>query len=130
VRSVPLALLGLGWGAAHAHVSARGVSLAAASGAVASGLGYSLWYLALPGLTATQAAMVQLVVPVLASLAGILFLGESASARFVVSGAMILGGVGMAVAPRPAAALRVLRGWRGLSRRVPLRCTARGLPLQ
>ncbi len=100
VRSVPLALLGLGIGAAHAHFSARGVALAAASGAVASGLGYSLWYLALPRISATQAAMVQLVVPVLAAVAGILILGESASARFVVSGALILGGVGMAVAPR------------------------------
>ena len=100
VRSVSFALLGLAIGAANVHFSARGVVLACASGAVASGLGYSLWYLALPRISATQAAMVQLVVPVLAAVAGILILGEPASARLAVSGALILGGVGMAVAPR------------------------------
>jgi len=105
-RSVPLALVGLGVGfaasAPHApHASARGVGLALASGIVASGLGYSLWYRALPGLSATRAALVQLVVPVLAAGGGILFLGESVSLRLVVSAAAILGGVACAVLLRP-----------------------------
>lgn len=97
VRSAPMALAGLLIGFSGVHVAPRGVWLALASGAVASGLGYSLWYLALPGLTATRAALVQLVVPVLATVAGIVVLGESLTLRLVVAGIMILGGVGVAV---------------------------------
>ena len=98
-RSVPLALAGLGLALAlgSTHASARGIGLACVSGAIASGLGYSLWYLALPGLTVARAAVIQLVVPVLAAGAGILLLGEHVTARLVIAGAMILGGVGTAV---------------------------------
>ncbi len=96
-RSVPMALAGLAIGWSSAHASSRGVWLAATSGAVASGLGYSLWYLALPGLTATRAAVIQLTVPVLAAFAGVLVLGESIRARLAIAGAMILGGVAIAV---------------------------------
>lgn len=98
-RSAPLALAALL--AAHLHGSLhalpRGAALALASGALASGLGYSFWYLALPGLSATRAALVQLVVPVLAAGGGVLLLGESLTPRLVLSGALILGGVGIAV---------------------------------
>lgn len=80
------------------HVSAAGVSLAVLSGALASGVGYTVWYAALKGLTTTQAASVQLMVPVLASLAGIAFLSEVLSVRLVLSTVIILGGVGLAVA--------------------------------
>jgi drug/metabolite transporter (DMT)-like permease len=79
-----------------AHVTRPGVLLAVTSGAIASGVGYSLWYGALPGLTATGAAVVQLSVPVLAALGGVLLLGESLTARLVVSAAAILGGVALA----------------------------------
>ena len=75
----------------------RGLVLAVASGALASGLGYTLWYIALPGLTATRAALVQLVVPVIAALAGVLLLEEELTQRLVVCGALILGGIGVAV---------------------------------
>ena len=80
-----------------AHVTRPGVLLAVTSGAIASGVGYSLWYGALPGLTATGAAVVQLSVPVLAALGAVLLLGESMTARLVVSAAAILGGVGLAI---------------------------------
>lgn len=79
------------------QVSAAGVSLAVLSGALASGVGYTVWYAALKGLTTTQAASIQLMVPVLASLAGIVFLSEALSVRLVLSTAVILGGVGLAV---------------------------------
>lgn len=102
-RSVPMALAGLALAWSSTHLSVRGVVLAASSGAIASGLGYSLWYLALPGLSATRAAVVQLTVPVLAALAGVWLLGERVSLRLAVAGAMILGGVAIAV---------VLRRWR------------------
>ena len=82
------------------HVSLRGVLYALASGALASGLGYSLWYLVLPRLGAVRAALVQLLVPVLAGMAGVLLLDEPVTTRLVVAGPLILGGVGFAVLGR------------------------------
>jgi drug/metabolite transporter (DMT)-like permease len=79
------------------HASATGLALAGLSGAVASGLGYSLWYAALPGLTATRAAILQLLVPVLAAGGGVGLLGERVSPRLLLTGAAILGGVALAV---------------------------------
>jgi drug/metabolite transporter (DMT)-like permease len=71
-----------------------------ASGALASGLGYTVWFAALRGLTAIRAATVQLTVPVLAATGGVLFLQESVTVRLVVAAALILGGVGLALAGR------------------------------
>jgi drug/metabolite transporter (DMT)-like permease len=101
-RSVPLALGALLAALAFAslHVSPRGVLLASASGALASGLGYSLWYLALPHLGAVRAALVQLLVPVLAAAAGILLLDERATPRLLIAGPLVLGGVGFAILGR------------------------------
>ena len=82
------------------HLSGYGVLLAAISGAVASGLGYVLWYAALRGLTATRAAVVQLSVPVLAGWGGVIFLAENISFRLVFAGAMILGGIALAIVAR------------------------------
>ncbi|HEX6882406.1 MAG TPA: DMT family transporter [Planctomycetota bacterium] len=82
------------------HASARGLALALASGALASGLGYALWYRALPRLTAVRAALVQLLVPVLAAAAGILLLDEHLTWRLGVAGPLILLGVGLAVLGR------------------------------
>lgn len=70
-----------------------GLLLAVASGALASGMGYALWYRVLPALPATSAATVQLAVPVLATLAGTLMLGEALGVRLLVSMAMTLGGI-------------------------------------
>jgi drug/metabolite transporter (DMT)-like permease len=77
--------------------SPRGILLASLSGALASALGYSLWYSALPHLSRTRAAALQLTVPVIAALAGIALLNEPATLRLAVSGAVILGGVGLSV---------------------------------
>jgi drug/metabolite transporter (DMT)-like permease len=101
--SVPMALalsaVSAGvWGAPHA--TARGVVLAVASGALASGVGYSLWYAALPHLTATRAAIVQLSVPVLAATGGVLLLGEQVTARLLGAGSALLCGVLLALAAR------------------------------
>lgn len=82
------------------HASRSGVLLAIASGALASGLGYGVWYAALRSLTATRAAIVQLAVPVLASAGGVLFLGERISAQLVIAAAMILGGIMLALSRR------------------------------
>lgn len=82
------------------HVSAAGAGYAAASGVVASGLGYVIWYAALRGLTATRAAMVQLAVPVIAALGAAVFLSEKISLRLVISACLILGGIGLALMRR------------------------------
>jgi drug/metabolite transporter (DMT)-like permease len=77
-----------------------GLALAATSGALASGVGYSLWYAALPGLSAARAAVVQLSVPVLAAFGGVLLLGETLRPRTVAAAAAILAGVALAVLTR------------------------------
>ncbi len=82
------------------HLSASGVVLAVLSGAVASGVGYVIWYAALAGLTATRAAIVQLSVPVLAAWGGVAFLAEEVSWRLILAGALILGGIALAIARR------------------------------
>ncbi|HSE87539.1 MAG TPA: DMT family transporter, partial [Candidatus Binatia bacterium] len=77
---------------------------AALSGSITSGVGYVIWYMALRGLTATRAAIVQLAVPVLAAVGGIAVLSEAISVRLVISAVIILGGVGLAVSrPKIAA---------------------------
>ena len=81
-------------------ISPTGVGLAIASGAVASGLGYSLWYAALPHLAPTRAAIVQLSVPVLAATGGALVLGESVTLRLVGATAVILGGIAIVLAAK------------------------------
>jgi|TARA_B100001059_G_C17737627_1_gene529742 drug/metabolite transporter (DMT)-like permease len=74
-------------------VSMQGVLLACASGAIASGIGYSIWYVAMPLLKSTQAAVVQLCVPVLAAIAGMLFLSEQVTVEFIIASSLILGSV-------------------------------------
>ena len=74
-----------------------GLCYAMASGAIASGVGYVIWYSALPGLKATTAATVQLSVPVLAAVGGIVFLGESITLRLLVASVAVLGGIGLVV---------------------------------
>jgi len=81
-------------------VTVRGALLAATSGAIASGIGYSLWYAALPHMPATRAAILQLAVPAIAAAGGVVVLGETLSTRILLSAAAILGGVGLALVGR------------------------------
>ena len=83
--------------------SGKGVLLAVVSGGLASGVGYVIWYAALRGLTATRAATVQLAVPVIAAVGGVILPSEDISIRLLVSTILILGGIGLAVTGyRPA----------------------------
>jgi len=77
-----------------------GALYAVASGAIASGVGYAIWYTALKGLRATTAATVQLSVPAIAALGAIVFLGEPLTQRFVLAAAAILGGIALVVLTR------------------------------
>jgi drug/metabolite transporter (DMT)-like permease len=80
--------------------SARGIALALVSGAVTSGLGYAIWYRALPRLSVTQAAVAQLSVPVIAALGAAVVLDERLTARLAISGVAVLGGVALVLSAR------------------------------
>lgn len=103
LRAVPMAavlvLAALPWSA----LDGAGIAYAVASGGLASGVGYALWYSALRGLKATSAASVQLVVPVLAALGGIVFLGEALTLRLALASAAILGGIALVIIQRKPA---------------------------
>jgi drug/metabolite transporter (DMT)-like permease len=98
--SVPLALIALGAAWPTVQATPRGLACAIASGSVASGLGYALWYAALGGLSASMAAISQLVVPVLAAAGAAVLLGEPVTPRVIVAGGAILGGVALALLGR------------------------------
>lgn len=72
-----------------------GVGYAVASGALTSGLGYAIWYTALPALKSTHAATVQLSVPLIAALGAVAFLGESMTPRLLLAAVAIVGGIAL-----------------------------------
>lgn len=94
-RAVPMALVVSFFAREVAVVDGRGFALALLSGAVASGMGYAIWYRVVPHLSATSAATVQLSVPVIAAAGGALLLGEALSLAVVLSSMAILGGIGL-----------------------------------
>jgi len=97
LRSVPFAAalsLAMAAGTSADHT---GALYAVASGAVTSGLGYVLWYAALPSLTAASAAVIQLSVPAIAALGGVVLLAEPLSSRLVIASVTILGGIALTI---------------------------------
>lgn len=97
VRSVPMIAVVAIVMMSKIHISNRGMMLAILSGAIASGIGYTVWYAALKYHTATRAAVLQLIVPVLAGVLGTMFLAEVASVRLVIAAALILAGIGLTI---------------------------------
>jgi drug/metabolite transporter (DMT)-like permease len=81
-------------------VDTAGILYAIASGAITSGVGYAIWYTALPALKTTVAATVQLSVPVIAALGGVLLLGEPLTTRLAICSTAILGGIALVVVRR------------------------------
>ena len=95
IRAAPMAVI-LGVASLeHASLDLAGVGYAVVSGALASGLGYAIWYMALPFLKSTTAATVQLSVPVIAALGGVLFLQEPLTLRLLAASVAILGGIAL-----------------------------------
>jgi len=97
VRAAPMALLLSALFLAHQDLNGQGVLYAVLSGAITSGLGYAIWYAVLPQLTRTRAAAVQLSVPVLASLAGALFVNEPITLGLMLTSTAVLGGIALVV---------------------------------
>jgi drug/metabolite transporter (DMT)-like permease len=110
-RSAPMALAAFALAAplGQIHLSPRGLLLASASGILASGAGYAAWFAALPRLNSLQAAALQLTVPLIAALGGVVLLKEEPTRRLVLSSLFILGGVGLAIAGRAMRARSLAR---------------------
>lgn len=100
LRTTPLVILLAITTINNANYSSEGILLAVLSGGITSGIGYTIWYIALGGLSSTQAAVLQLSVPVIAALGGVLFVSEAITIRLSVSAAMVLGGILMVVLGR------------------------------
>ena len=83
------------------HIEPGGLLLGFLSGALASGLGYVLWYQALAGLSRVVASIVQLAVPILAAAGGIAFLGEQVTFRLLLASMLVLGGIGLVLLAHP-----------------------------
>jgi drug/metabolite transporter (DMT)-like permease len=103
LRAVPMAVGLSAMMFRSVSINASGISYAIVSGALASGVGYAIWYSALPALKASVAATVQLSVPVLAAAGGIIFLSEAITLRFVLASIAILGGIALVIVERGAA---------------------------
>jgi len=99
LRASPIALV-VWLGFAQGPIGGNGAMFAVASGALASGLGYAIWYAALPRLDASLAAVAQLSVPIIALWGGVIWLDEGIGLRFAIASVMVLGGVGVAVFSR------------------------------
>lgn len=97
LRAVPITAVLSIFMMASISLDRAGLGYAVASGALASGLGYAIWYTALPALKATNAATVQLSVPVIAALGGVVFLGESITLRLALASFAILGGIALVI---------------------------------
>lgn len=104
IRAVPFALIVSVLMLSRTSLDTTGLIYAVLSGALASGIGYAIWYTALHGLSATNAATVQLSVPVIAALGGVALLGEPVTLRLAITSAAILGGVAIVILGRRSGA--------------------------
>ena len=98
--AAPIAVVAMAANSQSLALTTSGVWLAIASGAATSAMGYVVWYVVLPQLSATSAAVAQLAVPVLAALGGVALLGETASLRLLIASSLTIGGVAVAVTNR------------------------------
>ncbi len=100
VRAVPMIVFVALFFLSQIHLSQKGVLLAVLSGAVTSGIGYSVWYSVLKFHTATRAAILQLSVPALAGIGGVIISAETISTRLLLATILILGGIALAILGR------------------------------
>jgi drug/metabolite transporter (DMT)-like permease len=97
LRTVPITVVLSLLMTRHIAWDSAGVWYAVMSGALTSGIGYAIWYKALPALKATQAATVQLSVPVIAAVGGIILLDESISLRLILASIAIISGIALVI---------------------------------
>lgn len=97
LRTTPLLILLAIYTVNSGFYSTEGLLLAIVSGGFTSAIGYTIWYIALGGLSSTQAAVLQLAVPVIAALGGVMFVSEAITLRLTLSSVMVLGGILMVI---------------------------------
>jgi drug/metabolite transporter (DMT)-like permease len=97
LRTIPFVVLLVIFTLHNLNYSSEGIMLALLSGAITSGVGYTIWYIALTSLSSTQAAVIQLSVPVIAALGGVIFVSEIITTRLIISTAIVLGGILMVI---------------------------------
>ena len=97
IRTIPFVILLTIITMHDMEYTVEGIILALISGAITSGVGYTIWYIALGGLSSTQAAVIQLSVPVIAAIGGVIFVSEVITMRLVVSTTVVLTGILMVV---------------------------------
>ena len=100
MRAVPLAIVASVIALPWFGFDVEGALYALASGALASGIGYAIWYAALPALSATSAATVQLSVPVIAAFGGVVLLDEPLTSRLSIASVLVLGGIALVISSR------------------------------
>nr|WP_310650211.1 DMT family transporter [Colwellia sp. MB02u-6] len=93
LKTSPFVLALIIFGFNNAYITSTGFLLAVLSGAIASGIGYFVWYIALTTLSVTQAAAVQLLVPIIAAMGGVIFTRELITLRLIESSILVLGGI-------------------------------------
>jgi len=93
LRTIPLVVLLALYAMQNIHFSSEGVILALLSGGITSGVGYTVWYIVLRDLSSTQAAVIQLSVPVIAAIGGVVFVAEVITSRLIISTAVVLSGI-------------------------------------
>jgi Predicted permease, DMT superfamily len=100
-RTVPLVVLLTLLTLKQASLSTEGIVLALTSGVITSGIGYTIWYIVLRNLSSTQAAVLQLSVPVIAAGGGVLFVFEAITPRLLIASILVLGGILMVIMGKP-----------------------------
>ncbi len=106
VRTLPFVAILFVFALPSMSLSTYGVVLAVLSGGIASGVGYTLWYVALGGLTSVQAGVLQLLVPVIAAIGGVIFANEALSSRLVIASLVILGGLLVVILSKHSPAIK------------------------
>lgn len=97
VLAIPFCVLVLVYDLSTVNLTLEGTLLASASGVLASGVGYSIWYFAVRHLSIASAAVGQLSVPVIAAAGGVLIVNEPLTFRLILSGGLILLGIGLTI---------------------------------
>jgi len=108
VRTIPFIALLILLSIQTMHYSFEGIVLALISGGITSGIGYTIWYVALRNLSSTQAAVIQLSVPVLAAIGGVIFVSEPITLRLIIAAAIVLGGILMVMLSKPQQATQTI----------------------
>lgn len=93
MRTIPFVIILLILTLAHSYISFEGIVFALLSGIITSGIGYTIWYMVLRDLSSIQAAVLQLLVPIIAALGGVIFVSEAITVRLMISSVMVLGGI-------------------------------------